>query len=67
MGLRNFDFAKNFCRFIVKVLPPKEFSIKKGSSPPVGLEPTTFELEVQHASPFTFEEAMEIQGASFTT
>ena len=23
----------------------------KGNPPPVGLEPTTFELEVQHASP----------------
>ena len=23
----------------------------KGRTPPVGLEPTTFELEVQHASP----------------
>ena len=36
------------------ILPARGFShiIKaKKNAPPVGLEPTTFELEVQHASP----------------
>ena len=29
----------------------KEKKRKEKQTPPVGLEPTTFELEVQHASP----------------
>ena len=32
-------------------LPFESFREKEKTPPPVGLEPTTFELEVQHASP----------------
>ena len=35
----------------IQSLSLNRFTLKSKVPPPVGLEPTTFELEVQHASP----------------
>ena len=34
-----------------EIIPNKTKKLEKHYPPPVGLEPTTFELEVRHASP----------------
>ena len=34
-----------------EIIPNKTKKLEKRYPPPVGLEPTTFELEVRHASP----------------